>query len=57
MTKTAKLGKATKVGKAAKTAKGRNARLPSTGLKADKTDKTANGTVTLVTDMTLWGRC
>jgi hypothetical protein len=31
----------------------RNARLASTGLKADKTAKTANGTVTFLTGMTL----
>jgi len=37
--------------KAAKTAKGRSVRLPSPALKADKTAKTANGFVTLVTLM------
>ena len=39
--------------KADKTAKGRNTRLPSTGLKADKTDKTANVSVTYMTDVTV----
>ena|SRR5687767_14060946 len=50
--KAAKLGKAARLGKTAKRregCQGRNACLPSTGLKADKTAKTANATVTLLT--------
>src|SRR3712207_4517711 len=39
--------------KAAKSAKGRNARLASPGLKADKTAKIANASVTLVTVFTV----
>ena len=49
-----------KAAKEGKAAKGRNAHVPSAGLKADKTAKTANGIVTSVTYLTVltvWQVC